>query len=40
MSRNGLIVIHPKAKIADTVKIEPFVTIGANVEIGEGSWNL
>jgi len=38
MSTNRLKVIHPKAKIADKVIIEPFVTIGANVEIGEGSW--
>ncbi len=30
--------IHPEAKIADNVVIEPFVTIDRNVEIGEGSW--
>ncbi len=30
--------IHPQAKIADNVVIEPFVTIHKNVEIGEGTW--
>lgn len=30
--------VHPQAKIADNVVIEPFVTIHKNVEIGEGSW--
>ncbi|MCK4747005.1 MAG: acyl-ACP--UDP-N-acetylglucosamine O-acyltransferase [Bacteroidales bacterium] len=30
--------IHPGAKIADGVIIEPFATIYENVEIGEGSW--
>lgn len=30
--------IHPKAKIADKVIIEPFTTVSANVEIGEGTW--
>ena len=30
--------IHPQAKIADNVVIEPFVTIYKNVEIGEGTW--
>lgn len=30
--------IHPNAKIADNVVIEPFVTIYKNVEIGEGTW--
>ncbi|TVR81206.1 MAG: acyl-ACP--UDP-N-acetylglucosamine O-acyltransferase [Chitinophagaceae bacterium] len=30
--------VHPQAKIADNVVIEPFVTIYKNVEIGEGSW--
>lgn len=33
-----LAYIHPQAKIADNVVIEPFVTIHKNVEIGEGSW--
>ncbi|WP_462267543.1 acyl-ACP--UDP-N-acetylglucosamine O-acyltransferase [Mucilaginibacter sp.] len=33
-----LAYIHPQAKIADTVVIEPFVTIHKNVEIGEGTW--
>jgi len=30
--------IHPKAKIAKDVKIDPFVTIYPNVEIGERTW--
>lgn len=30
--------VHPDAKIASNVVIEPFVSISKNVEIGEGSW--
>jgi len=30
--------IHPSAKLADTVIVEPFVTISKNVEIGAGTW--
>jgi len=30
--------VHPQAKIANNVVIEPFVTIDKNVEIGEGTW--
>ena len=30
--------VHPQAKIADNVVIEPFVTINKNVVIGEGTW--
>ena len=30
--------IHPEAKIAPGVVIEPFATIQKNVEIGEGTW--
>ena len=33
-----LAYIHPEAKIADNVVIEPFTTIHNNVEIGEGTW--
>lgn len=33
-----LAYIHPQAKIADNVVIEPFVTIHKNVVIGEGTW--
>jgi UDP-N-acetylglucosamine acyltransferase len=33
-----LAYIHPQAKIADNVTIEPFVVIHKDVEIGEGSW--
>jgi UDP-N-acetylglucosamine acyltransferase len=33
-----LAYVHPQAKIASNVVIEPFVTISKNVEIGEGSW--
>jgi UDP-N-acetylglucosamine acyltransferase len=30
--------VHPDAKIAHNVVIEPFTTIAKNVEIGEGTW--
>jgi len=30
--------MHPNAKIADNVVIDPFVTIAKNVEIGKGTW--
>ncbi|MFP4663096.1 MAG: acyl-ACP--UDP-N-acetylglucosamine O-acyltransferase [Bacteroidales bacterium] len=30
--------VHPDAKIASNVVIEPFVNINKNVEIGEGCW--
>ena len=30
--------VHPGAKIAQTVVIEPYSTIGNNVTIGEGTW--
>lgn len=33
-----LAFIHPEAKIAKNVIIDPFVTISKNVEIGEGTW--
>lgn len=33
-----LAYVHPSAKIASTVVIEPFTTIHKNVEIGEGTW--
>lgn len=33
-----LAFIHPNAKIADNVTIEPFSTIYGDVEIGEGTW--
>ncbi len=33
-----LAYVHPQAKIAANVVIEPFTTIHKNVEIGEGSW--
>ncbi|MFW5793561.1 MAG: acyl-ACP--UDP-N-acetylglucosamine O-acyltransferase [Bacteroidota bacterium] len=33
-----LAYVHPQAKIAANVVIEPFVTIHKNVEIGEGTW--
>ncbi len=33
-----LAYVNPGAKLADTVVIEPFVTIHKNVEIGEGTW--
>lgn len=33
-----LAYVHPGAKIAQNVGIEPFVSIHNNVEIGEGTW--
>lgn len=30
--------VHPEARIADNVVIEPFATIAKDVEIGEGTW--
>jgi len=33
-----LAYVHPQAKIANNVVIEPFVTIHKNVVIGEGTW--
>ena len=30
--------IHPNAKLATNVKIDPFTVIHQNVEIGEGTW--
>ncbi len=33
-----LAYVHPAAKIANNVVIEPFVNIHKNVEIGEGTW--
>ena len=33
-----LAYIHPEAKIAQNVVVEPFSTIYKNVEIGEGTW--
>lgn len=35
---SSLASIHPKAKIAANVTIEPFSTIYEDVEIGEGTW--
>ena len=33
-----LAYVHPQARIAKNVVIEPFVNIEKNVEIGEGTW--
>lgn len=33
-----LAYVHPQAKVASNVIIDPFVTIEKNVEIGEGTW--
>lgn len=30
--------VHPEAKIAENVIIEPFATVQKNVEVGEGTW--
>lgn len=35
--KHSLINVHPDAKIAKNVKIEPFATIQGDVEIGEGT---
>lgn len=35
---HNLAYIHPNAKIANNVTIEPFSTIYEDVEIGEGTW--
>lgn len=35
---HSLASVHPGAKIADNVTIEPFSTIYEDVEIGEGTW--
>jgi len=36
--KQALAYIHPEAKIAENVVIEPFSTIYNNVEIGAGTW--
>jgi len=36
--RQPLAYIHPEAKVAESVIIDPFVTIHKNVVIGEGTW--
>ncbi|HBX52896.1 MAG: acyl-[acyl-carrier-protein]--UDP-N-acetylglucosamine O-acyltransferase [Bacteroidetes bacterium RIFOXYA12_FULL_35_11] len=36
--KQPLSYVHRDAKIAETVVIDPFVTIDRNVEIGEGTW--
>jgi UDP-N-acetylglucosamine acyltransferase len=33
-----LAYVHPQAKVANNVIIDPFVTVEKNVEIGEGTW--
>ncbi|MDF1547337.1 MAG: acyl-ACP--UDP-N-acetylglucosamine O-acyltransferase [Bacteroidales bacterium] len=38
MNQQPLAFIHPDAKIAKNVSIDPFVFIDKNVEIGEGTW--
>lgn len=35
--KQPLAYVHPSAKVADSVVIDPFVTIDQNVEIGEGT---
>ena len=36
--RQPLSYVHPDAKVADNVVIEPFVSIDRDVEIGRGTW--
>lgn len=38
MSQHPLAYVHPDAKIADNVTIDPFTTIQGDVVIGEGTW--
>jgi UDP-N-acetylglucosamine acyltransferase len=33
-----LAYIHPDAKLADNVKVDPFTVIHGNVSVGEGTW--
>ena len=33
-----LAYVHPQARVANNVVIEPFVTIEKNVEVDEGTW--
>ena len=33
-----LTYIHPNAKLAQNVKVDPFTVIHEDVEIGEGTW--
>jgi UDP-N-acetylglucosamine acyltransferase len=35
---SNLAYVHPEARIADNVTIEPFAYVDKNVEIGEGTW--
>jgi UDP-N-acetylglucosamine acyltransferase len=35
---SNLAYVHPKARIAENVTIEPFASVYADVEIGEGTW--
>ena len=37
MMKQPLAYVHPEAKVADNVVIEPFVTIDQDVVIGEGA---
>ncbi|MBA4408802.1 MAG: acyl-ACP--UDP-N-acetylglucosamine O-acyltransferase [Bacteroidota bacterium] len=36
--KQPLAYVHPEAKVAESVVIEPFVTINKDVIIGEGTW--
>ncbi len=38
MRKRSLASIHPDAKIAENVTIDPFAVIDKDVEIGEGTW--
>jgi UDP-N-acetylglucosamine acyltransferase len=35
---SNLAYVHPNARLADRITIEPFAYIAGNVEIGEGTW--
>ena len=36
--KQPLSYVHPNAKVAKNVVIEPFTSIDGDVEIGEGTW--
>ena len=36
--KQPLAYIHPEAKVAKNVVIDPFTSIDGDVEIGEGTW--
>ena len=35
---SNLAYVHPNARLAENVTVEPFAYISENVDIGEGTW--